>query len=216
MTPQCVSSKKETQYWMGLKKFPQCLAAGMAVIGIWHAGRAAAAEGIETIKSTLAKLWEYQAENGKERGWKLSFGFPEMAVNEYIKYLIATNARPGVKEAQVHFAGNNVVDLTCVIDLDQVRSWDPQAIPQDSPLRARGTLKVNAKIDVKVNDSLATFSVESAKDMEGDTPMPVIATLFRVVASHQAEHFDIDKPIRLPFPIKQVKIGGGSVSAETP
>ena len=201
---------------MGLKNFSRCLAAGVAVIAMWHAARASAAEGMETIKSTLAKLWEYQAENGKERGWKLSFGFPEMAVNEYIKYLIATNARPGVKEAEVHFAGNNAVDLTCTIDLDQVRSWDPKAIPQESPLHARGALKVNSKIDVKVNDSLATFSVVSAKDMEGDTPMPVIAALFRVVASHQPEHFDIDKPIHLPFPIKQMKIGNGSVSAETP
>jgi len=200
---------------MGLKNFTRCLAAGCAAILLWHAA-AASSEGIETIKSTLAKLWEYQAENGKDRGWKLSFGFPELAVNEYIKYLIATNARPGVKEAEVHFAGNNVVDLTCTIDLDQVRLWDPKAIPEDSPLRARGTLKVNSKIDVKVTDSLATFSVVSAKEVGGDTPMPVIATLFRVVALHQPEHFDIDKPIRLPFPIKQVKIGSGSVSAETP
>ncbi len=54
---------------------------------------------VSIVQSALAKLWDYKANHGSQRGWSLGLALPEVVINQYIHQLIASGQRQGVLDA---------------------------------------------------------------------------------------------------------------------
>jgi hypothetical protein len=170
--------------------------------------------GVGVVKDLLAQLWDYQRGNLLDKKY-VAFDIPELLVNQYMGYLINTKARLGVTEAVIKITDKNKVQVTCNLDLQQIGVWAPTVINADSPLAGKNSLQVNATASVDITNGTAKVSILSASEAGGSTGMPVIQELLRIVAYNQPEHFEIDKPIKLPFNLT-VALADGVVYGKTP
>lgn len=170
--------------------------------------------GVGVVKDLLAQLWDYQRGNLLDKKY-VAFDIPELLVNQYMGYLINTKARLGVTEAVIKITDKNKVQVTCNLDLQQIRAWAPTVINADSPLAGKNSLQVNATASVDITNGTAKVSILSVSEVGGSTGMPVIQELLRIVAYNQPEHFEIDKPIKLPFNLT-VALADGVVYGKTP
>jgi hypothetical protein len=180
-----------------------------ALLLLYPLGRSAAGDdvGVGVVKDLLAQLWDYQ--NGKAGGQKhVGFDLPETLVNQYIAYLIDSQTRRGVKQATIKVASKNQVSVACRLDLRQIKAWDPSVIGEGSPLVGKDELAVNATVSVDITNGMAKISILSASDASGAVDKAVIQQLFQVVASNQPEHFDLNKPIKLPFNLSVAMVDG--------
>ena len=181
-----------------------------ALLLLYPLGRAAAGDdvGVGVVKDLLTQLWDYQ--NGKTGAQKhVGFDIPETLVNQYIAYLIDSQTRLGVKQATIKVASKNQVNVACGLDLRQIKAWDPSVIGEGSPLVGKDELPVNATVSVDIANGMAKISILSASDASGGTVgQAVIQQLFQVVASNQPEHFDLNKPIKLPFNLSVAMVDG--------
>jgi len=199
-----------------MTRFLQCsLIVFVALLLFYPPGKAAAGDdfGVRLVKDIFDQLWDYQ--NKPAEGKKnVGFDIPEMVVNQYIAYLIDSKTRVGVKAATIKITGKNQVIVDCKLDLAQIRKWNPAAIKSDDPLAGKDALPVTATASVDITNGMAKISILSAISMNG-VSLDTIKALFRTVAMNQPEHFDIDKPIKLPFDLS-VAMADGVVSGKTP
>jgi hypothetical protein len=201
-----------------MTRFLQC---GLIVFGalllFYPPGKAAAGDdvvGVRVVKDVLDQLWDYQSKpvEGKKN---VSFDIPEMLVNQYIGYLIDSKTRLGIKAATIKITSQSKVDIDCVLDLNQIRRWGPAVFKSDPLLAGKDDLKVLATTSVDITNGMAKVSIVSAHDATAGISLNTIKALFQVVAQNQPEHFDIDKPIKLPFDLS-VAMTNGVVSGKTP
>lgn len=152
------------------------------------------------VQNALAKLWDYQANHGSERGWSLGVELPEVVINQYIHQLIASGQRQGVLDAQVKFVAGNGVDLTCNLDLPKVCGWDAKLCKQ-AKLGGRPSLPLEAQITMDVSGGVAAVSVTRVTSPGFAVDPALLKKLVETIASHQPEHFELGKPIHLAFPL---------------
>jgi hypothetical protein len=179
----------------------------LALLLLCPPGKAAAGEdiGVSVIKDLFAQLWDYQS--GKTEGRKhVDFDIPETLVNQYIAYLINSQTRLGVQQATIKIIAKNKVDIACSLDLKQIKAWDPKVIGPGSSLDGKDNLQVHATASVDITDGLARVAILSASGAPANSSK--IQDLFRVVASNQPEHFDLNKPIKLPFALSVAMVDG--------
>jgi hypothetical protein len=161
---------------------------------------------VSVVQGALAKLWDYQTNHGRERGWSLGMELPEIVINQYIHQLIASGQRQGVLDAQVKFTSGNAVDLTCNLDLPKVCEWDAKSCKQ-AKLGNRRSLPLEARITMDVSGGVATVSVTRVASPGYTADPALLRKLVEAVASHQPEHFALGKPIHLAFPLSAAAHG---------
>ena len=171
-------------------------------------------DAVETVKSTLARLWDYQASNGADKGWSIAFSFPETVVNDYIKYLISSHTRDGVRDASVKLKHDSV-ELTCTVDVGRIHEWRPQLFKAGSPLLDKDTLTLKATFNVTVAGNTATVTVVSVSAGDAAVDATLARQVLDALAAGQPEHFDLSKAVHLPFTLKRVQIGSGLIEGET-
>ncbi len=155
---------------------------------------------VSLVQSALAKLWDYKANHGSERGWSLGLELPEVVINQYIRQLIASGQRQGVLDAQIKFGAGSGVDLTCNLDLPKVCGWNAKLCKQ-AKLGDRPSLPLQAQMTLDVSGGVAAVSVTRVTSSGFTGDPSVLKKLVEAVASHQPEHFELGKPIHLAFPL---------------
>lgn len=155
---------------------------------------------VSIVQSALAKLWDYKANHGSQRGWSFGLELPEVVINQYIHQLIASGQRQGVLDAQIKFGAGNGVDLTCNLDLPKVCGWNAKLCKQ-AKLGDRRSLPLQAQITMDVSGGVAAVSVTGVTSPGFDADPALLKKLIETLASHQPEHFDLGKPIHLAFPL---------------
>ena len=192
-----------------MTRFLQCgSSALLGLLLLYPPGKAAASDvGVRVVKDLLDQLWDYQSKEAEGKK-HVGFDIPEMLVNQYIAYLIDSKTRLGVKAATIKITGKNKVNIDCDIDLNQIRRWSPAVIKLDPLLAEKDDLDVIAEAKVEINNGTATVSLLSARDTTGGIGLDTIKAIFRAIAMNQPEHFDIDKPIKLPFDLSVAMMNG--------
>lgn len=174
----------------------------MVILLLTPAGQAADLDSssVSLVQSAFARLWDYKANHGSERGWSLGLELPEIVINQYIHQLVVSGQRQGVLDAQVKFRPDGGVDLSCTLDLPKVCAWNAKAC-QQAKLGDRASLPLQAQFTLKISDGVAAVSVTqvTSPGFTGDTGL--LKKLMEAVAAHQPEHFDLAKPIHLAFPL---------------
>jgi hypothetical protein len=155
---------------------------------------------VSIVQGALARLWDYKANHGSERGWSLGLELPEIVINQYIHQLIASGQRQGVLDAQVKFRPDNGVDLTCDLDLPKVCGWNAKLCKQ-AKLRDRPSLPLQAQLTLKVSGGVASVTVKQVASPGFTGDPALLKKLVEAVASNQPEHFELGKPIHLAFPL---------------
>jgi len=142
------------------------------------------------------------------------FSLTEADVNEYAKYALETNPRPGVQSVTVKIFPQNYYSTWTVFDFDAVERWRPGTIPVllKPILSGRRSIWVDYRVQARAGQ--ATFTVEKAR-FEG-VPLPAffVQQMIEVVAARQPEHFDTSKPVPLPMGLRNVWTGDKVVMGE--
>jgi hypothetical protein len=155
---------------------------------------------VSIVQGALARLWDYKANHGSERGWSLGLELPEIVINQYIHQLIASGQRKGVLDAQVKFRADGGVDLACNLDLPKVCGWNEKLCKQ-AKLGDRPSLPLQAQITMNVSGGVASVTVTQVASPGFTGDPALLKKLVEAVALHQPEHFELGKPIHLAFPL---------------
>jgi hypothetical protein len=183
-----------------LKLLTKAVSVGVFVLAYSVQAADIESNSVSIVQNALAKLWDYQANHGSERGWSLGLELPEVVINQYIHQLIASGQRQGVLDAQVKFVADNRVALTCNLDVPKVCGWDAKLCKQ-AKLGNRASLPLEAQITMDVSGGVAAVSVTRVTSPGFTADPALLKKLLVTVASHQPEHFELGKPIHLAFPL---------------
>jgi hypothetical protein len=159
---------------------------------------------IHTIFAQLREAEESGKKGQKQPG---SFQLSEAEVNEYIKYSLAADPRPGVKNAIVKFFSNNYLSTLVTLDFDAVERWKPGTIPVLLKPILAGQKSIRVDYRFGAHNGLFTFSVEKSYFQNVWIPALVTQKMIEVVLSRQREKVDASKPIPLPFGLKEAWTG---------
>jgi len=182
--------------------------AGLVVLLLAPAVQAADIDSssVSIVQNALARLWDYKANHGSERGWSLGLELPEIVINQYIHQLIASGQRQGVLNAQIKFGAGNEVDLACDLDLLKVCAWNGKLCKQ-AKLEGRASLPLQAQITMDVSGGVAAVTVTQVTSPGFTGDRALLKKLVETVASQQPEHFELGKPIHLAFPLSAAAHG---------
>lgn len=155
-------------------------------------------DGSDTIPALLGVLQNYDLSPQEQKNSRtVEFDLPEEIVNAYVRNLIDSGARRGVKSLRFSFLDGKI-SVTAVIPANTSPGRDK---PVDS------TISI-------------TFGLRSANGYAELSPVgsgtpPTTAEVIRSLMLKQPEHIDITKPIPLPFGLKAVRVVKGSVLGST-
>ncbi len=92
------------------------------------------------------------------------------------------------------------MNLNCNLDLPKVCGWDAKLCKQ-AKLGGQPSLPLEAQITMNVSGGVAAVSLTRVTSPGFTSDPALLKKLLEAVASHQPEHFELGKPIRLAFPL---------------
>jgi hypothetical protein len=136
---------------------------------------------------------------------KTEFVLNENEVNEYIVSALKRQPRPGVQGMRVRLFPNNYLATNTLLDFDEVEKARPGTIP--AMLRPVLTGRKTVWVDVRfqVTGARLTYTVEKAYFESLWLPGPLVQKMIEVLAARQPEHYDMTKPLPLPFGLQDVR-----------
>jgi hypothetical protein len=145
---------------------------------------------------------------------RVSFSFTESELNEYLSYSLQTVPRPGIRSVTVKVFAYNYISTFTVVDFDAIERWKPGIVPVLLRPVLSGTKTIWLDVRFQANNSAATFSVEKAYFQSIRLPVFLVEKMIQIVAAHQPEKYDTNKPLPLPFGLKEVFTKEHLVSGE--
>jgi hypothetical protein len=145
------------------------------------------------------------------KGGPASFQLTDAEINEYLKYSLRNNPRPGLDSVNVKIFPLNYLSTFIVVDFDAVERWKPGTIPLLLKLMLTGKKSVWVDYRFQANGGLTTFSVEKAYFGDIRLPAVLVQKVIQIVAARQPEHYDTSKPVPIPFGLRKVWTQGNVV-----
>jgi hypothetical protein len=145
---------------------------------------------------------------------RIQFTLTESEVNDYARYALSAKPRPGVQSLVLKIFPQNYYSTFSIIDFDAVERWKPGTIPLLLKPVLSGRRSIWVDYRVRSRDGVATFTVEKAR-FEG-IPLPAffVQKMIEVVGARQPEHYNMSKPVPLPFGLRNVWTGERVVMGE--
>ena len=136
---------------------------------------------------------------------RVSFAVTDREIDDYMLYALQTAPRPGIDSVTVKIFPHNYVSTFTVVDFGAVERWKPGTIPSmlRPVLRGKQSIWVDYQF-APAADSSITFSVEKAYYGSIRLPAFFVERVIAVVAARQPEHYDTNKPLALPFGLRDV------------
>jgi hypothetical protein len=145
----------------------------------------------------------------------ISFQLPEANGNAYLGYALKTRPRPGLDALALTIQPHNRVSALAVVNFEEVAGWAPRIAEFLLP-SLHGRRPVRADFEFHAEDGVLTFKVLEARAPEGAPLDPhIVDMLIHYLAARQPEHYDISRPIPLPFGLRRVWTQEHLVAGET-
>ena len=101
-----------------------------------------------------------------------------------------------------------------VVDFDAIERWKPGTVPALLRPVLSGIRTIWLDVRFQAANGTATFSVEKAYFQGIRLPAFFVEKAIEIVAAHQPEKYDTNKPLPQPFGLKQVSAKEHLVSGE--
>jgi hypothetical protein len=143
-----------------------------------------------------------------------SFRLADGEINDYLKQSVTLTPRPGLHSLSMKVFPNNYLSTFTVVDFDEVEKWKPGTIPMlmRPVLSGKKSIWVDARF--RADNGTATFSIEKAYFQQIPLPAMLVQKVAAIVAARQPEHYDISKPVPLPFGLRKVWTDGNTLRGE--
>jgi len=145
---------------------------------------------------------EAQKAAGKYR--HVAFRITAAEINEYMKWSLRNNPRPGLDSVTVKIFRNNYISTFSVVDFDAVEKWKPGTIPGILRPVLSGKKSIWVDYRFQADNSKVTFDVEKAYYGSLRLPAFFVQKMIEIVAARQPEKYDTSKPMPLPFGLRKV------------
>jgi hypothetical protein len=179
------------------------------------------ASGADSVPPAAAKflqlfqdLREADAQKIPAARHHVSFQIYANEINEYMRYALRVNPRPGIDSMQVKIFAHNYVSTFTVIDFDAVERWKAGTIPALLRPILRGKKSVWIDYRFQAANSMVSFSVEKAYYNDIRLPAFLVQEMIRIIAARQPEKYDTSKPLPLPFGLRRVSTADQVVMGE--
>ncbi|MGA3017508.1 MAG: hypothetical protein ABSF62_10350 [Bryobacteraceae bacterium] len=144
----------------------------------------------------------------------VSFFFTESELNEYLSYSLQTVPRPGIRSVTVKVFASNYISTFTVVDFDAIERWKPGAIPGLLRPVLNGKKAIWLDVRFQAKNGTAAFSVEKAYFQSIRLPAFFVEKMIQIVAARQPEKYDTNRPLPLPFGLRQVSTKEHLVTGE--
>ena len=141
----------------------------------------------------------------------VSFRISEDEINNYLVYALSLGPRPGVESIKVKIFSNNYVTTLVRLDLDALEKKGAGAILAPFHLLLNGQKDLWLDFRFSVKDAQMTFTVEKAYYQNTQLPALFVTQLIRLAGTLQPEHFDMSKPVPLPFNLRSLRTEKGAI-----
>ena len=166
------------------------------------------------MQSLVDRLEAAQSQQARGKAPRVTFQFSESEINEYLRYSLKEQPRPGIESIRLKFFPRNYVSSFTLIDLDEIERWRPGTIPtlMRPILRGRKTLWVDLRFNA--SGGATTFQVEKAYFDKVRMPALMVEKLIETIAERQPEKYDTTKPLPLPLGIQRLWTDHQTVAGE--
>jgi hypothetical protein len=144
-----------------------------------------------------------------------TFHLAESEVNAYLRDLLASKPRPGLKRLSVKLFPSEYVSTYSVVNFEDIEKWRPGTVPAVMKPLLQGDQAIWIDLRFHAASGLGTFSIEKAYWGNLKLPAILVDKVIQILAARQPEHFDTTKPVPLPFGLKQVSTSAQSISGRT-
>jgi hypothetical protein len=170
----------------------------------------AATTGVGHVQAVLRSL-----QDPDRRGRRVTFEFTEAEINEYLAYSLRVKPRPGILKAAVRLDPGDSFSVRTVLDLAGTLKGHSWILPE--ALKAVANTEPVLEMDVAfaAHDGYATFKLKALRGLGEALPADAAAWIVQAIGVHQPESYDTLRPIPLPFGIRRIWTGQGTVSGDT-
>jgi hypothetical protein len=142
------------------------------------------------------------------------FSLTESELNEYLSYSLQAIPRPGVRSVTVKVFAYSYISTFTVLDFDAIERWKPGTVPMVLRPVLNGKKAIWLDVRFQAKNGTATFSVEKAYFQRIRLPAFFVEKAIQIVAARQPEKYNTNKPLPLPFGLKQVSTKEHLVSGD--
>jgi hypothetical protein len=160
----------------------------------------------QKVESIFASI---EARNGttEEPGPRYKITEPEL--NSYLSALVE---KENIKAVEALFVKlrNGSFSTYAVVNVDNVPKKDKDSVTRvlmQTILAGRQYLSADGLLDA--HNSLGQYTLTSARINEVEIPTPLVNTLINTAGKRQNPPFDLSKPFKLPFGIREAEIKSG-------
>lgn len=185
----------------------RCLIAGMIALvsACWAASLPDEAPPTARKFLTLFdQLRTAEAQKAKGVNQPVSFRFSDSEINEYMRYSLHAQPRPGLDSVTVKLFSQNYISTYTVIDFDAVERWHPGTIPTLLKPVLNGKKSIWVDYRINAQNYKISFTVEKAYYQNVRLPAFFVNKMIEIVAARQPEKYDTSKPLPIPFGLKQI------------
>ena len=184
------------------------------VIGILVLFTAAAAPVQTPAVTKMLNLFQALQTSQYHNSQHVSFSFTESEINEYLSYSLQTVPRPGIRSVTGKVFAYNYISIFTVVDFDAIERWKPGTVPVLLRPVLNGKKAIWLDVRFQAKNGTATFSVEKAYFQRIRLPAFFVEKMIEIVAARQPEKYNTNKPVPLPFGLKQVSTKEHLVTGE--
>jgi hypothetical protein len=172
-------------------------------------------EGEETagVRHVLAVLKSLQSPDRASR--RVTFKISESEINEYLAYSLRVTPRPGIRKLSVRLNPDNAFSVRTVMDFTAIQKWHPWILPDALKAIASSEPVVEMEVKFQAQESYGTFKLKSVGGLAGALLADAAVWVIQAIGLHQPEYYDTMRPIPLPFGLRRIWTGQGSVSGDT-
>jgi hypothetical protein len=183
-------------------------AASQTAAGAFPDGKAT--PGVSHVAAVLKAL-----QDPARKGRRVTFEFSEAELNEYLAYSLTVRPRPGIRKVSVHIDADDGFSVRAVMDFAAIVKWHAWILPQAVKETASSEPVVEMDVKFSAHDGFGTFQLKRVQGLGGALSPEVAMWVIQAISLHQPEYYDTMRPIPLPFGLKRIWTGPGSVSGDT-
>ncbi len=168
---------------------------------------------VTLVRDLLAQLASYStASDDSKQLRSVEFDIPEAVLNVYIRHVIGSGDRQGVKSASVKLLNGNRVSLSLVLDMTAIRGWEPDAFRAFPEI---AELKLAALASFRCQSGAVSVEIVSVDDTSDAARNSFSIAALNALARHQPEKMAFGTSIPLPFGLKTIATTDGVLHGST-
>lgn len=142
----------------------------------------------------------------------VAFHLSETAINEYAAFTLARTPRPGIDSVSIKLFPHNYISTLTEIDLDALAQHLPFGVATLFGAVLSGKTSVWIDYRFQIRDGRLTYTVEKASYGDKTLSPALVRKMIQTLGSLQPERFDTERPMPLPFGLRDVATDTGAIT----